>query len=270
MGGLRKKDLMLSGGQSLDADAARYFAFAGISDQGTRAAANKFISKLKSIGVWAVSDRICLFVGSDLATSLICAKNLNSSVGIASPTYAQSTGVVLNGTTQAINTQITPSTSAFMGANSQHVAWYCPTASAAALTSFVGGASNLLTAISGVTCSLGLVWTSSMSDGTNVAASSAQPAAHGFGCASRTSSTNSFLVRNGSQIATLATANIGGLSTQPLYVGARNNLGTADQFLTGSIGFFSCGGALTFDQVLALQIANIDFQRALGRYNEAS
>jgi len=178
MSGLRKKDFMLSGGQSFDADAARFFSFANISDQGTRAAANKFISRLKSIGVWQISDKVCLFVGADLATSLICAKNLNSCVTIATPTFTQAGGVVLNGTTQAINSQVTPSTSAFMGTNSQHVAWYCPTATAAATSSYVGGASNLTTAISGVATSAALAWTSSMADGTNVATSASQPAAH--------------------------------------------------------------------------------------------
>lgn len=267
--GIRRQQFYVVGQPGLDSSAERFVSNIN-TDPSTRGTVNKFIERLKSIGVWQVADRVCLFVGSSIANAQLCAKSLVSTTLVDAPTYAQTTGIVLDGTNDAIDTGITPSTSSFMTNNSHHIAWYCPSATPGVASAYVGSASNALTAINSISSTAGLIWTAALSDGVNLAVSGALGAGHGFGCAVRASSTSSFLYRNTTAVATNVVSNAGGLSTRPLHIGARDLSGVLGQFLSGSFGFFSCGGSLTTEQVVAFEIANKDFQRALGRYNEAA
>lgn len=248
----------------IDADAQAFFdrvTTAGGSLSATeKTAVNKLVLDLKGYSIWSKMKAIYPMVG---ASSAACAQNLKSSsfTGTFSGgwTYA-STGVTPNGSTGYMDTTLIPSTNLTSG--NVHASVYIRTNTAAGTKQELG--SN--TSIANEEFSLIVRFTGDLAYpiiGGAFYPSYSNNNSQGFWTINRVNTTNIQYYNRATKVVDSAQTN--GMSTRSLYVGARNNTGTADRFSDRECAFASIGDGLNSTEASDFYTAIQAFQTTLSR-----
>lgn len=263
-----------------DSDAAAYWSTLEVENGGqvdcatiygkspavVMAAVDTLFTSLKTDGTFGQIANLFLFVGGTDATHAVNAISAASELTYTgSPTHDQ-TGMVLNGSTQFADLNSPPDLLT-NSADDNHLAVWgdvsndqisigCRDAVGSSFWINTAGGGPQLTFVS---C-LNTVGSGRIQDTVN----STQLDQLIVG--SRTSNTDIAIYVDGSVFAS-DNSNQGGVmpSTQPLYLGAYNLIGTAGSFVAGSIKFASVGDGLSSSQVSTLNSAIKTFNTALNR-----
>ena len=165
-------------------------------------------------------------------------------------------GALPNGTTGYANTGLTPSTT--LSLNDAHLSAYLRTNTNAGI--------DVGCAITGITTQLGGRLSGNYFGNINQSASSIVANANSTGhyLASRTGATTNTGYRNGASILASAVVSTTRPSTN-VYLGARNNNGTADNFSARELALASIGSGLTAGEISTLYTLIQAFQTSLSR-----
>lgn len=248
-----------------DADALAYIAAAGITNTTEKLAANYLFTQLKVQGIYSKLLAFYPILGGTSVTQKYNGKNPLDTNGAFRLTYVggvthSSTGIIFNGSTGYARTYFTPSTNwsgnndMSIGGNFNYVAaagdFYFgsnTSASGYTLIQVAGGASlNIDT-----NCLSGNV------DSLSVTSLS------GLKVISRGNSTD-ILILNESAVTNPAQPSTS-QSIREMYIGCRNNNGTAAGFLQGTCKSFYIGDYLDSTELAALDTIDTNFQTMVGR-----
>jgi P2-related tail formation protein len=253
--------------QALDTDAYAFIVAAGISDQTQQDALNELVLELKAQSLWAKIQAIYPMVGGSAAAHKYNLKNpLDTNAAfrllfVGSWTHG-ATGATPNGINAYANTFYTPSVNGAL--TSQHISYYSRSnASGAYIEMGVTGSASsagegqlyVSPNVSGTAFKAVNTTGNASSTGINAAA---------YFIASRSNATFFRLHRNGVQV-----FNDSGIpntiSNKNIYMGARNNNGTASAFSTRECGFATVGEGLTAVEAVTLNTIVQSFLTTLGR-----
>lgn len=262
-----------SAGPSFDVDTTdwadvRVPANGGTVSPATKAAVDAYIVGTKADGDWDLIVRGNLLCGDQLAAMQVPFKVGDGSavetlVNIVAGDYSEATGWTGNGTNKYFNTELLANA---LTANDTHFAVYNRSSIIAQ-----GGACGV--SGSGATIQFGFyppytdgkVYSDQYNTTTgSLNSGSAISTPFGFLMASRTSATAHALYRNGSSIASNATGG-GTLPALAIYIGARNNNGTAVNFMASPIAGYLIGKGPSAAAAARMNARMQTFQTALGR-----
>jgi hypothetical protein len=246
-----------------DADATAFFSAAGITDNTQKSAINTLVTGLKSNSLWSIAQAIYPMVGGTATThkynlkdprDLDAAFRLNF---VGGWTHA-STGVTPNGSTGYANTFYIPNTQQAGGLIS--IGLYSRTNSSGTIVDM--GAYNATgTKQTAIWSNFGSNFYGLPSeDGIVTAVSNTD--SRGWFFASRTGASATFIQKNATQ--NTRTANTGN-PTVNIYIGARNDDGSANFLSTREIAFVWLGGTLTTGQASTLYTLIQAYQTTLSR-----
>jgi hypothetical protein len=227
------------------------------------------IRALKREGVWFSLDLLQVYCAGDAAAALlnwVKPGSNTATVGAGSPTFTPNLGYTFNGTTDYLNTNFTPNTHGvamkggapvnMMGAayertniSSGSYALAGQNATGQSFSLRPRGSSNLMAI--GVNCSATTMGSITDSRGLTVAQREADDTISVF-------KNGALSTTNG----TVQSASV--LSSQPLYVAARNNNSTADSFRASTIGAVAAGARLNPGQHLGFYNALQSYMTDLG------
>jgi len=259
--GLGLGQAVASAGGGFDADAQAFFdrvTTAGGSLTTTeKNATNQLVLDMKSAGIWSSMKAIYPMVGASAAA---CAQNLKSSsfTGTFSSgwTFA-STGVTPNGTSAYMDTGLNASTDLTLSTN--HFSYYSRSSSVVAVTVEMGvfqssAFVHLRTAVNYVAGGV-----SSLASFTTTSTSA------GFWLGSKTANNSRKAIYNGSVQATNTTTDTTSYPNLQVYIGARNDGGSAAVFSDKQCSLASIGDGLTDTQASNFYTAVQAFQTTLAR-----
>jgi len=246
---------------SFDADAVAFFGrvttAGGTLSATEKAAVNTLVVDMKAAGIWTLQKAIYPMVGASAAA---CAQNLKSSsfTGTFSSgwTFA-STGVTGNGTSAYMNTGLNTSTDLTLSTN--HYSYYSRSSSVVAVTVEMGvfQSSAFVHLRAAVNYVAGGV--SSLASFTTTLTSA------GFWLGSKTANNSRKAIYNGSVQATNTTTDTTSYPNLQVYIGARNDSGSAAVFSDKQCAFASIGDGLTDTQASNFYTAVQTFQTTLSR-----
>lgn len=253
---------------TLDPDAYAFILAAGLTSSVLHTAINDLVLELKAQSLWVKLQAIYPMVGGTVASHKFNLKNpldTNAAFRLAfvGGWTHSATGATPNGGNAYANTYYTPATHG--AAASQHISYYSRTNTSGVYidigcggTAVSSGGGQLYIApnISGVAFrAVNITGNTSSTVAINTAA---------MFIASRTDATFFRLHRNATQL-----YNDGGFpntaSNRPIYIGARNNNGTADAYSNRECAWASIGEGLTAAEAVTLNTIVSVFQTALGR-----
>lgn len=229
--------------KSSDADVTRYIN--AVQAAGRTLSSNEqdyirtYIVGLKNAGIWnSIYDRGIPIWGTE-APSLVTLKGVSTLTNHGA-TFS-STGADFDGVSTYIDTGIIPSATLVL--NSTHVAYYTGQTTTVTANFDMGtnSASGLirLSIRQPNNASIQMYLTTANVTQPNTAA--------GYFCGSRISSSDLQIYKNGSSLG--STSNTGsGLSTNSIFLGASNNLGTASGFANRNCQLWSVGTGITSTQ----------------------
>lgn len=242
-----------------DADAAAFFTAASITDTTQKSAVNTLVLSLKSANIWTKMKALYPVVGGVASAHAVNLKtpgiyNLSFATGW---THA-STGMTPNGATYA-NTNFNLQ-SIITDTNNFSLSYYSRInidsgCDIGVFNSSANSASQIFPKSSGIR------YVRMFSSFTTESTSESTSA---FYINSRLSSTTVKAYRNGNTLTTLPLTNLGNINYN-VYIGARNNVNTADAFSTRQCAFASIGDGLTDADVSNLYTAVQTYQTTLGR-----
>jgi hypothetical protein len=250
-----------------DADAAKFWTAAGITDNSIRYAINALVISLKNNNLWNQWDCIYPLVGGTAAT---CSFNLvNPSLyrinwTINNSTF-DSTGWTGDGSASFGDTQFNPSTAASpkYTQNSATMLAYSRTPYPANTGYYMGATDGSRAALAEINPALAVGDGFNDQDGIGFLSLSVRDAS-GVLCISRTGSNFTYFITTGSVGPTSNTAASTGVPIDNFYIGARDSFGVANPIAV-NFGLFMIGGGITLAQygVLTNLIAN--FETTLNR-----
>ena len=258
---LRKK-----GSVPTDADAQAFITATGIS--GTNATAtNQLVVDLKAANIWAKMKAVYPMVGGTSTTckfNLKDARDLNAAYRLVfsgGGTFS-SNGYQPNGVNAFANTFLTPSIS--LTSSNNHLSVYNRSNTAASsgidIGSYSAGSPILY-------CSFYSKFTGDLfilANGNSTFPSVANTNSQGMYIMSKLSASNTSGYKNNTKVIN-SVASGTGISSQPLFIGAQNNAGTAGNFNNRELAFSSIGDGLTDAEALALYNAVQLFNTTLAR-----
>lgn len=253
--------------EALDADAYAFIVATGITDQTIQDATNEMVLELKAHSLWAKMHVICPMVGGTAATHKYNLKNpLDTNAAfrlsfVGSWTHG-ATGATPNGINAYANTFYTPSVNGAVA--SQHMSYYSRSNATGAYIE-MGVAGSALSAGEGqlfIAPNLSGTAYKAVNTSGNTAATGVNAAA--YFVASRTDSTFYRLHRNGVQLYN-DSAGANSVSNKTIYIGARNNNGTANGFSARECGFATIGEGLTAAEAVTLNTIVQSFLTTIGR-----
>lgn len=225
-------------------------AAGGTYTAGDLTAMSDCIAGLKTDGLWTKFALFAPFYGSDLAAALV--QYLNGSwaqatnMNFVGGDYTRATGLTGNGSTKYLKSGLNAST---LTANDTHVSVYNRASSGTGGGIHVGAQSSSNSAFAHY-----FPFTDSKAYCDEYAtspfgrANTAGTLSTAFGCVlgTRTSSSLSTIYRNASSVATSSgSTGVGTLPNLEIYLFARNNAGTADQFTSHPVGAITIGSGLS-------------------------
>jgi hypothetical protein len=253
------------GGSSFDPDAQAFFTATGITDATEKSAVNQLVLDYKSMGIWTNSVAIYPMVGGTATTHKFNLKNpLDTDAafrGVFVGGWTHSNlGAVPNGVNAYMDTKIIPAT--HLSKFNVHFAKYNRTNDLAGTKSdavytgltdrYFGIQYTFGYAAIGENSISGVIWT--------------PVDTRGLFTASRTANNVFKVFKNSTQLGSTNTGTITDITGSfSMYIGARNNFGTAFQFNSYGCGFISFGPGLTDTQVADLRTAVQNFNTTLGR-----
>lgn len=256
----------------LDYDALAFISAAGITDQTQVIAINDLTRSLKLAGIWSKMKAIYPFVGGTAGThkwNLKDPRDVDAAYRLSfSGTWAHSSnGAEPNGTNAFANTFLNPRNN-LTNAELVHLSYYSKTNSAFGTEIVVGcsdGSGGAALVIRRSTNQCAFQYDTLTGNATYMEGSGTVTNAQGFFLGNLTSS-DILMYRNNTAI-TLTKTNNRNVNRQnrPLYLGARNNSGTADLFTNKQCAFASIGETLTSQNATDFYNAVNQFQITLGR-----
>ena len=245
---------------SYDPDAQAFFnrvtAAGGSLTNTEKTAVNTLVLDMKSYGIWTAMKAIYPMVGASAAA---CAQNLKSSSFTGTFTSGwtfASTGVTPNGTSAYMNTGLNTSTDLTLSTN--HYSYYSRTSSVVAVTVEMGVFQTAFVHLrAAVNYVAGAV--SSLASFTTTLTSA------GFWLGSKTANNSRKAIYNGSVQATNTTTDTTSYPNLQVYIGARNDGGSAAVFSDKQCAFASIGDGLTDTQASNFYTAVQAFQTTLSR-----
>jgi hypothetical protein len=250
-------------GDDVAAWASAVAANGGAVSAGRVTLLNTYVNTLKAAGIWQLIDDELPLVAEDAAQALTSLKRRRLATVTAGPTFTADAGYAFNGTTQFINFGFVPSThAAAMTGTNMRAAVYARAnvgSSGYALGTSDSGTRNLgivprnaggafqFTANAGLT-----TYATGITD------------SRGLSVASRTAAGVFEAYKNGVSIGTASPSSASVLPTRAIYIGARNNAGTADLFRASTIGWVTVGASMSAAQELAYYNALQTFMTAVG------
>ena len=245
---------------SYDPDAQAFFnrvtAAGGSLTNTEKTAVNTLVLDMKSYGIWTAMKAIYPMVGASAAA---CAQNLKSSSFTGTFTSGwtfASTGVTPNGTSAYMNTGLNTSTDLTLSTN--HYSYYSRTSSVVAVTVEMGVFQTAFVHLrAAVNYVAGAV--SSLASFTTTLTSA------GFWLGSKTANNSRKAIYNGSVQATNTTTDTTSYPNLQVYIGARNDGGSAAVFSDKQCAFASIGDGLTDTQATALYNAVQTMNTTLSR-----
>ena len=243
-----------------DADAQAYinrvYTAGGTLTNTEANAVNQLTIDMKAAGIWTAMKAVYPMVGSSAAS---CAQNLKSSSFTGTFTSGwtfASTGATPNGTSAYMDTGLNTSTDLTLSTN--HYSYYSRTSSVVAVTVEMGvfqtAFVHLRTAVNYVAGGV-----SSLASFTTTLTSA------GFWLGSKTANNSRKAIYNGSVQATNTTTDTTSYPNLQVYIGARNDGGSAAVFSDKQCAFASIGDGLTDTQASNFYTAVQAFQTTLSR-----
>jgi hypothetical protein len=224
---------------------------------------NTYVNTLKAAGVWQLIDDEFPLVAENEAQALTSLKQRRLAVAVNSPTFTIDRGYAFNGTTQYIGPGFIPSTHALAMTAANMRAGVYERANINTATYSIGTFDSSTRNIAIIPRSNGdafrfLLNSALTSYQTSVTDSRA------FWVGSRTAAGVFEGYKNGASTGTQAPSNAAVLPTRALYIGARNNIGTASDFRATTIGWATVGASMSAAQELAYYNALQTFMTAVG------
>jgi len=246
----------------IDADAQAFWTAAGIADTNIRLSLNRLVMDLKYHNLWTKFHALYPMVGGNASAHSYNLKNTAQFQIIWSgsplPTH-DANGVSFAGA-QYGRTQLVPS--ATMTLNSTTLFYYSRTNVAAATVVEMGSRNAAGTEQMQLLARLtGNFLTSDMYNGVNGRLQGAVTDSLGFILGTRLAVNDHRIIKNITQLASSATStSLGALPAFELYLGARNNAGTADLFSTKQCAFAGIGTGLSTVEAVLLYFIIQTFQ----------
>jgi hypothetical protein len=248
-------------GKAFDANAAAYFAAAGITGINERNAVNNFIVQMKSAALWNKCERVWLISPTSLSAALYCAKSLNQMTAINAPTHS-STGIVFNGTTQALNTNTALNAYTLFTQDSASFGVYNRASSPGVSFPVYMGA--LASTANGVYRNVAGGSQDSRCNST-INSTFVTATVTGLHTVSRESASTIRQYINGSNVVTNGGSTSAARVAFAFYIGANNASGVTDLFSTTEVAFAYVGTTFSIAESASLYTIVQAYQTALGR-----
>lgn len=254
-----------------DADAQKYCDSAGITNTKYKCALIQLVTDLKSYGLWTKMYAIYPMLWGDTTHSGVPTFNLKNTAtfraatgGLSNNMYKNDSGLITR--LGYINTGFIPSINAT--ASSLSLSYYSGTNQAASTSQDMGSITGgigyaFADLILKYTGNLGYSEIDSAKAGQYATASVAD--SRGLFTATRISTTNNSLYRNGALLNTATTSTNSTPSTFSIFIGATNNNGAVQFYSLKICSFASIGQGLTSTDVTNLYTAVQSYETALGR-----
>lgn len=263
--GVGVNSYVAAGGITFDTDAQSFITAASISDFTQQNAINTLVLSLKNYSLWTKMKAVYPFVGGTSTThkfNLKDPRDLDAAYRLVfnGGWTHSSTGALPNGTNAFSRTFLIPSS--VLTQNSQHMSYYSGTSGST--TGVEMGCWNNNTffhMISFNRLGIGYALLSANNTGTYTFTPTGSD---GYLVASRTASNLTKAFRNNSNVMTSTTAS-SGMSPFEIYIGARNDSGTANMFSNKQCRFVTIGDGLTDGEMANLYTAIQDYQTSLTR-----
>ncbi|RWN51915.1 hypothetical protein [Mesorhizobium sp.] len=259
------RNVVVLGGYSAEA-LALFARFTTPPTEARKSLINNLITALKGAGVWSKLD--CLYIQAaetEQAGQRNWIKDAHNLSPVAAPTFTTDRGYDFNGTTQYLSTQYTPSTQAVNLTlnNASAFVWCLDNVQGDGYALAATGAAGLIGLIprrSGSADTYLAALNVSTTTGTSVGVVADS---RGLTHMERATANLTTVYKNGAASVTHAIASAG-LPNQPVYLGARNNSGTANSFDTRAQAAAGMGASLGADGSLALYNAVNAYLTAVG------
>ena len=244
----------------IEEDAQAFIEAAGIIDPIEVSAITNLVIDLKTYNIWDKMKAIYPMVGGTATSQKYNLKNPNTFTGTFVGGWTHSaTGALPNGVNAYMDTGLIPSTNLTSG--NTHASIYVK-------TDTLAGAKQELGSFSSPTQEFSLIvkFTSNLSYpiiGGALYPDYSNSDARGYYIINRINATNVEFYKNGTRVVNSPQTN--GMSTDSIYIGARNETGSADRFTDREINFSSIGDGLSTTEASNLYIAVQAFQTTLGR-----
>jgi hypothetical protein len=237
----------------------------GSVSQQRRVLVSRTVTALKAANTWRKIDDVWLLVAENAPQALTSLKQRRLATAVNSPIFTADRGYAFDGSTNYINTGFVPATDAVaMTGTSMRLAVYERTNIGVSATTAAGcvetGTKNLYLRPRNTTtvqfanlnsANAAFTLPSADSRGLHVVAKTGPDAWAGYLNAVSTGATSG-----------LSTAT--DLPALAVYIGARNNVGSADQFRGSTVGWVSVAGALSAGEELAYYQALRTYMTAVG------
>jgi hypothetical protein len=246
-----------------DSDAQAFFTATSISDSTIQDAIDALVVGLKADSIWTKCSAIYPFVGGSSSTHAVNLKSPGTHDITWNGTVTHNAnGITGNGSTGYGDTGLNLS-SVLSNAN-VHYSIYSRTSGAANLYDMGarGGATSDYTLM--LRQGDNTVYGPAGNQGTFISYNNSAGAS-GFYVITRRSTTELEFYKNGSSVQTVTTSDTGTVPSRNVYISARNNAGTADNFSSRNIAFVSIGPALSDTEAGNFNTRVETFQDALSR-----
>lgn len=255
---------------TMDPQVAAYFKAGNITDPTEQKAVSAFIATLKSAGIYSRLERLYLMSPTSSAAGLLDFITLTSATNNGAS--HGTSGWTFNGISGYIDTGFIPFNSTIMSQHDMSFGVYCNSGTAGTIGAF-GGANNTSLQQLGITATASGSNTT-FSYYTNTLAGSRfstytannMTSLIGFHISTRTSSLRMDAYVNSRSIANTNASSSGNLVDEEIYLGAINASGTPTTYLSCRLGLAFIGRNIPASMMATFARANIDYQRALGRY----
>jgi hypothetical protein len=250
-------------GSSVDTDAAAFFTAAGITDATQKSAVNTLVVGLKANSLWTKFNAIYPMVGGTATTHKFNLKNPVDSDAAFRLSFSggwthSSTGALPNGTNGFADTFLTPSTT--LSLNSTHLSIY-------SRTQTTSGAVDMGCTNGTTSCNLNMSFTNFFYANINnfaFATTLANAVTQGFFIGNRRASNVENGFKAGTKIIETATASTS-LPNRTIYLGARNDSGTAAYYSNRQIAFATVGSGITDSEAATFSTLVQTYQTSLSR-----
>jgi hypothetical protein len=257
-----KRRMAASSGAAVDAAATALIAAMTGTPDGTRQALiATYIRALKEAGVWQKLDILYLLAAHDAQAASLNWKDpaaFTLALIASGPTFEADRGYTSNGTTQALNTQWTPTVHGVRYILNDASVWAWARTNVAENGADAGNSTNPVTFLR--TRSAGDAVAAAINSGTASSGAAAIGTSIGMSGGSRPSSALQRLWRNGVQSGTDGAVASTGLPNQTQYLCARNN----DTFSTKQLALGAWGASLTAAEALAFYNSTLAYMQGVG------
>ena len=249
-----------------DVDAQAFIDAAGITDATQKSAVNQLVLDLKSANIWTKMKAIYPIVGGSASSHKWNLKNpldTNAAFRLSFSTgwTHASTGMTPNGTSAYADTFLNTLTNI---PNAGHISYYSRTQTISNTQTDIGNLNNIAPTSSNFIASTATINVGYYGNTSNFTQQNISDK-RGYVISSKTSSTSLKLYNNGSLVSTDTSSNTVSAPNINLYIGSRNNNGTAETYSVKQLALVSIGDGLTDAEASNLYTAVQNYQTTLGR-----